>query len=241
MIFLIIIAGSDEVCCEIRGAICYKTANSAFFRSVGLVLWIISWVSDNIEYRSACSANAEWLSHMGVLAVDKKASEKNMNMNINKWQGPAAKYSHQGHDVKNVNNEFRSHFTKGQLIADWIAKVVGSWPFIIYQSIIIVVWLAMNVYLVYMATNDPTYFQAWDPYPFILLNLVLSFQAAYTGPVVMMSQNRQAEKDRLAAEQDYQVNKTAEEEIKILMEHLVHQDIIMAELIAKVELVCQKS
>ena len=162
-------------------------------------------------------------------------------MSVNKWQGPAARYSHQGHAVKNVNYEFRSQFTKGQIVADWIAKVIGSWPFIIYQSIIIVIWLAMNSYLMYMAANDPNYFQAWDPYPFILLNLVMSFQAAYTGPVVMMSQNRQAEKDRLAAEQDYQVNKKAEEEIKVLMDHLVHQDEIMAELIAKLEVVCQRS
>lgn len=160
-------------------------------------------------------------------------------MNIHKWQGPAARYSHAGHIVKNVNSEFRSRFTKGQLVADWIAKVVGSWPFIIYQSIIIVIWLVANTYLVYMASHDANYFQAWDPYPYILLNLVLSFQAAYTGPVVMMSQNRQAEKDRLAAEQDYQVNKKAEEEIKVLMDHLVHQDDMMAELFTKLETVCQ--
>lgn len=176
---------------------------------------------------------------MGVLEIDKQAGEQQRS--ITKWQGPAARYSHQGHVVKNVNNEFRSTFTKGQQVADWIAKVIGSWPFIIYQSIIIVMWLAMNIYLVVMATKNPTYFQAWDPYPFILLNLVMSFQAAYTGPVVMMSQNRQAEKDRLAAEQDFQVNKKAEEEIKVLMEHLVYQDAIMAELVAKIEASCQKS
>ncbi len=119
----------------------------------------------------------------------------------------------------------------------------GCWQLAVYYlSGYYYCGLADNEYLlVYMAANDPTYFQAWDPYPYILLNLVLSFQAAYTGPVVMMSQNRQAEKDRLAAEQDYQVNKTAEEEIKVLMEHLIHQDVIMAELIAKLEVVCQKS
>jgi len=64
---------------------------------------------------------------------------------------------------------------------------------------------------------------------------VLSFQAAYTGPVVMMSQNRQNEKDRLAAENDYQINIKAEEEIKVIMEHLVHQDVMMSDIIARLE------
>jgi uncharacterized membrane protein len=68
---------------------------------------------------------------------------------------------------------------------------------------------------------------------------VLSFQAAYTGPVVMMSQNRQNEKDRLAAENDYQINKKAEEEIMVIMEHLVHQDAITMEIIARLEMLCQ--
>lgn len=156
-------------------------------------------------------------------------------MNISKLKGPAASYRHQHPIVKNINNEFREHTTTGQQVADRLTKVVGSWPFIIYQSILIVVWMGMNSYLVYMASTTANYFQAWDPYPFILLNLVLSFQAAYTGPVVMMSQNRQNEKDRLMAEHDFEINKKAEEEIKIIMDHLVHQDIIMKELIDHIE------
>lgn len=156
-------------------------------------------------------------------------------MNISKLQGPAAKYKHQHGTVKNVNEEFRNRITRGQCLADWVAKVVGSWPFIIYQSIIIVIWMAVNVYLVYMRAQDSNFFSAWDPYPFILLNLVLSFQSAYTGPVVMMSQNREAEKDRLMAEQDYATNKKAEEEIKVLMDHLVHQDLMIQSLTEQVE------
>jgi len=124
-------------------------------------------------------------------------------------------------------------------LSRWLA--VGRWPFIIYQSIIILVWLGLNIYLVYRGATEPEFFHAWDPYPFILLNLVLSFQAAYTGPVVMMSQNRQAEKDRLMAEHDYRINIKAEEEIKVLMEHLVHQDAIMAEMMTRLETICLKS
>ncbi|WP_378952937.1 DUF1003 domain-containing protein [Pelosinus sp. sgz500959] len=160
-------------------------------------------------------------------------------MSTVKIRGPAERYQHGGHIIKNINREYQDQITTGQRVADWLAKVVGSWSFIIYQSIMIVIWMGVNSYLVYMATNDASYFQSWDPYPFILLNLVLSFQAAYTGPVVMMSQNRQNEKDRLAAEHDYQINKKAEEEIKVIMEHLVHQDMIMSTIISRLEFLQQ--
>jgi len=156
-------------------------------------------------------------------------------VSFSKEQGPAAKYKHSGHIIKNVNREYQEQTTTGQRVADWLAKAVGSWPFIIYQSIMIVLWMAVNSYLAYKGVSDPNYFQSWDPYPFILLNLVLSFQAAYTGPVVMMSQNRQNEKDRLDAEHDYQINKKAEEEIKVIMDHLVYQDAITAEIISRFE------
>jgi len=156
-------------------------------------------------------------------------------MNISRLHGPATMYKHEHPTPKNINLTFKEQITRGQRVSDWLAKVVGSWPFIIYQSIVIVVWMAANVYLVYKGTNDSSFFESWDPYPFILLNLVLSFQAAYTGPVVMMSQNRQAEKDRLMAENDYEINKTAEEEIKIIMDHLVYQDTLIKELIDRIE------
>lgn len=156
-------------------------------------------------------------------------------MNNKEFYGPAARYNHSKHIVRNINHQFREQLTTGQRVADKVATVVGSWPFIIYQSIIIVIWMSANMYLLYLSAIDGDFLKSWDPYPFILLNLVLSFQAAYTGPVVMMSQNRQSEKDRLMAEQDYQINKTAEEEIKIIMDHLVHQDVIMAEILARLE------
>jgi uncharacterized membrane protein len=75
----------------------------------------------------------------------------------------------------------------------------------------------------------------WDPYPFILLNLALSFQAAYAAPIIMMSQNRQADKDRLMAEQDYQVNTKAEQEIKAIMQHLEQQDEVMIDILRRLE------
>jgi uncharacterized membrane protein len=84
---------------------------------------------------------------------------------------------------------------------------MGSWRFIIIQSVILLFWIALNV---------TAYVQQWDPYPFILLNLALSFQAAYAAPFIMMSQNRQQDIDRKHAENDFQVNVKAELEIELL-------------------------
>ncbi|MBC7472202.1 MAG: DUF1003 domain-containing protein [candidate division SR1 bacterium] len=96
----------------------------------------------------------------------------------------------------------------GQKVADKVAATVGSWKFIIIQSSFILLWLSLNVFL-------PKQYQ-WDPYTFTLLNLGLSFQAAYTAPIIMMSQNRQSEIDRKHAKEDYQVNKLAEKEIELI-------------------------
>ena len=100
-----------------------------------------------------------------------------------------------------------SVLTIGQKISDVVAKIVGSWKFVIIQSTIIFVWIAYNS----IAGPD-----AWDPYPFILLNLMLSFQAAYTAPAIMMSQNRLSEIDRQQAGNDFEVNVKAELEIELL-------------------------
>jgi len=101
--------------------------------------------------------------------------------------------------------------TFGQRIADAVASVMGSWTFIIVQSVILLVWIVANV------TGA---MRGWDPYPFILLNLALSFQAAYAAPVIMMSQNRQQDIDRRAAENDYRINVKAELEIELLHEKI---------------------
>jgi uncharacterized membrane protein len=101
----------------------------------------------------------------------------------------------------------QAKLTVGQKIADNVAANMGSWRFIIIQSLILVVWIILNV---------TAYVQQWDPYPFILLNLALSFQAAYAAPFIMMSQNRQQDVDRQKAENDFQVNVKAELEIELL-------------------------
>ena len=108
------------------------------------------------------------------------------------------------HVTRNLNQEEEERLTFGQRIADRVASFGGSWTFIIVFGVILLVWMALNVY---MATH------AFDPYPFILLNLVLSTLAALQAPVIMMSQNRQSQKDRLKADLDYEVNLKAELEV----------------------------
>jgi uncharacterized membrane protein len=101
--------------------------------------------------------------------------------------------------------------TRGQRMADAVASTIGSWRFIAFQSTAIVFWIGGNVWF---GQNS------WDPYPFILLNLLLSFQAAYTAPAIMMSQNRQSELDRRHAQNDYEINVKAELEIELLHEKI---------------------
>ena len=91
--------------------------------------------------------------------------------------------------------------TLGQRVADRMAQVAGSWPFIIVFVFVLCAWIALNIVMAKMA---------FDPYPFILLNLALSCLAAIQAPIIMMSQNRQSEKDRVTAESDYQVNLKSE-------------------------------
>lgn len=94
--------------------------------------------------------------------------------------------------ITNINEQMASKLTRGERVADKISAVFGSWPFIIIQSCFLVAWICFNVYLMI----NPSAIKAFDPYPFILLNLALSFQAAYTGPIVLMSENRQTKRDR---------------------------------------------
>jgi uncharacterized membrane protein len=101
--------------------------------------------------------------------------------------------------------------TLGQRAADMMTTHVGSWKFIILLFVFMAIWMALNVY---------AWVTAWDPYPFILLNFVLSCLAAVQAPIILMSQNRQTERDRVTAKYDYQVNRKAEREIQNMQEDL---------------------
>lgn len=143
------------------------------------------------------------------------------------------------HQLMALRHERRTHRATrsvelGQRVADAVAAGMGSWRFIIIQTTILVIWIVLNI---------TGWVMAWDPYPFILLNLALSFQAAYAAPFIMMSQNRQSEIDRKRAVDDFDVNVKAELEIELLhekMDLLRDQEIVrltkvVEDLIAKLE------
>jgi len=114
---------------------------------------------------------------------------------------------------KNINIEFDQQLTYGERLADRFAEFAGSWSFITIFFGVLLLWIAINTIVLI--------WRPFDPYPFILLNLILSCLAAMQAPVIMMSQNRQETKDRLQAEHDYQVNLKAELEIRNLHDKLV--------------------
>src|SRR5258707_10741646 len=136
-------------------------------------------------------------------------------------------FKHEHTPIIDINKAVDEQMTTGQKIADKVAATVGSWRFIIIQSSILAIWLVLN---------SLAWAFRWDPYPFILLNLALSFQAAYSAPFVMMSQNRQAEKDRLTAQNDYLCDTKGEEEIRHIMEHLDHQDTVILQILQRLEI-----
>ena len=119
------------------------------------------------------------------------------------------------HVSRNLNLEEEERLTLGQHIADRVASFGGSWTFIITFGVVLLSWVGLNVYLAARGAHLglPPEKATFDPYPFILLNLVLSMLAAIQAPVIMMSQNRQSAKDRLKGDLDYEVNLKAELEI----------------------------
>lgn len=108
---------------------------------------------------------------------------------------------------KTWHEQHKSGCTPGDRLADQLTKVLGSWTFIAIQTIMILTWIGINLL---------AYFSKWDPYPFILLNLLFSVQSAYAAPIIMMAQNRQGERDRVQASEDYRTNLEAKIEIEAL-------------------------
>ncbi|MBC6368532.1 DUF1003 domain-containing protein [Algoriphagus sp. AK58] len=113
-----------------------------------------------------------------------------------------------------IQDEIEPELTLGEKMADHIASFGGSWTFILIFFTFLIIWMITNAYLL---VNQP-----FDPYPFILLNLILSCLAAIQAPIIMMSQNRQEAKDRIRSEHDYKIDLKAELEIKILSEKIDH-------------------
>jgi uncharacterized membrane protein len=112
---------------------------------------------------------------------------------------------------KTLHEKHQASLEFGQRLADSVANGMGSWRFIIIQTLIVLVWMTLNVI---------GFKYHWDIYPFILLNLLFSTQAAYAAPIIMMAQNRQSQRDRAQADADYQTNCEAKKEIEELLSKL---------------------
>jgi CRP/FNR family cyclic AMP-dependent transcriptional regulator len=121
--------------------------------------------------------------------------------------------------TRNVNIELEKKLTLGQRVADKVATFGGSWRFIILYSSVLIVWMAINTFLLARYSGNENGAQ-FDPYPYILLNLMLSMTAAMQAPVILMSQNRSTQRDRLAAEQDFKVNLKSE----VMLDDLTRND-----------------
>ncbi len=135
-------------------------------------------------------------------------------------------------NTKNWHERHQENLSYGQKIADFVAGGMGSWTFIIAQSILVGLWIALNLI---------GWFQHWDVYPFILLNLLFSTQAAYAAPIIMMSQNRQNERDRVHASEDFKTNVKAKKEIEELQKSIARiENEKLAEIIKRLDDLAKK-
>lgn len=144
-------------------------------------------------------------------SIEEEFAKKSFNAELDRvpkhGQRVTEHFASRKHISHDTNREFDTKQTFGQKIADQVAAFGGSWTFIIIFVSVLLLWVLLNSYIL-VSRND-----VFDPYPYILLNLFLSMVAALQAPVIMMSQNRQAAKDRLDAAHDYEVNLKAELEI----------------------------
>jgi uncharacterized membrane protein len=136
------------------------------------------------------------------------------------------KHQHDHPPVRDLNREVERKLTFADRVADDFARLIGSWIFVLAQAGIMVLWVGLN------ALN---LIHPWDRYPFLFLNFILAVEAAVWVSVVLMALNRQADRDRLRAQHDYELNVKAEEELKALMNHLMHQDEILLQIVNRLD------
>jgi uncharacterized membrane protein len=136
------------------------------------------------------------------------------------------KHQHDHPPVRDLNREAERKLTFADRVADDFARLVGSWVFVLAQVGIMVLWVGLN------ALN---LIRPWDRYPFLFLNFILSLEAAVWVSVVLMAVNRLADRDRMRAQHDYELNVKAEEELKALMNHLMHQDEILLQIVNRLD------
>ena len=135
-------------------------------------------------------------------------------MTLNKFEFPEP-YKHEHPPVCDGNVLFEEQLTFSQKAADWVAETVGSWKFIFLQTAIFGVWISMNI---------TGWYYHWDPFPFILLNLAISVMTSYSASIILISQNLQERRERIESRQHCLINEKAEEEARIILDHLAAQN-----------------
>ena len=136
------------------------------------------------------------------------------------------RHTHEHPPVRDINQEVDRRTTRRERIAEDLGQMIGSWTFVVFQAVLLALWLVLNAV---------AFLKHWDGYPFLLLNLVLSLQAAFAVPILLMALNRAAQRDRLGAQQAYQEGVKAEEELKSVMNHLEVQDEVMLQVLHRLE------
>jgi uncharacterized membrane protein len=136
------------------------------------------------------------------------------------------RHQHEHPPVRDLNREVERRTTAAHRIADDFGRLVGSWTFVLIQTVLAVAWLVLNFAAV---TNH------WDPYPFQLLNLVFSFEAAAWASLVLMSINRQVDRDRIRAQNEFETEVREEEELKAVMTHLEVQDEVLLQILHRLD------
>ncbi|MGH7762912.1 MAG: DUF1003 domain-containing protein, partial [Candidatus Dormibacteraceae bacterium] len=136
------------------------------------------------------------------------------------------KHQHDHPPVRDLNREDERRQTFSDRVASDFARLVGSWVFVLVQLGIMVIWVGLNAFNV---------IRPWDRYPFLFLNFILSLEAAVWVSVVLMALNHLADRDRIRAQHDYELDVKAEEELKALMNHLMHQDEILLQIVNRLD------
>jgi uncharacterized membrane protein len=136
------------------------------------------------------------------------------------------KHQHDHPPVRDLNRDVERRLGFADRVADDFSRLVGSWPFVLAQLGIILVWILLNALKL---------LSHWDPYPFAFLNVVVGIEIAIWVSLILMSLNRMADRDRLRAQQEYELNVKAEEELKALMNHLMHQDEILLQIVNRLD------
>ncbi len=136
------------------------------------------------------------------------------------------KHQHDHPPVRDLNRDVERRLTFADRVADDFSRLVGSWPFVLAQLGIILIWIILNALKL---------IRQWDPYPFGFLNVVVAIEIAIWVSLVLMAINRMADRDRLRAQQEYELNVKAEEELKALMNHLMHQDEVLLQIVNRLD------